>query len=250
MNSISLVSIGAAVLAGSAAAAITSAILSPDGQGTRALVVGGEPDLAGLQGEVDDLRTRNEDLALRLAQLEGSVALGGSRAPADAPDLTVLRERVDQLVAATTEDGPVVVTAQLRSGVTAVLDEIKLQEDQEREVRRQEARDRRMDQQIERLSERLGLDSAQATDMRAVLVEQDLAREEIFATAREFGDREGVGDLLGGLKEETLLSLSQILTPDQLERYSEQTSDRNRRGSDRARGGNNNGGGRRGGGAN
>ncbi|MDP6537949.1 MAG: hypothetical protein QF903_14035 [Planctomycetota bacterium] len=240
MSSTSIVPIVSAALAGTVAAVVTSVVLSTGEEGGSRVVDGG-PDLDALRGEVEALRLGNEELAGQLGELEISLALGSPRVPADLPDLAQLQEQLDQLIATTTQDGPVVVTAQLRSGVTAVLDEIKLKEDQERERRRQEARERRMDQQMDRLSERLGLDSVQAGDMRTILVEQDLKREELFAAAREFGGRDEVQGLMQGLREETLQSLAQVLTPEQLEQYREQSTDRDRPGRGRGarRGGGN-----------
>ena len=178
MSSTPIIPIISAALVGSVAAVVTSVVLSTDGDGISARIVDDEPDMAELRVEVASLQARNDDLTSRLTDLEGQIALGSSRMPADAPDLTAMQEQMNELIAATTESGPVIVTAQLRSGVTAVLDEIQLQEDLEREVRRQEARDRRMDQQIERLSERLSLDSVQTGEVRSILTKQDLKREE------------------------------------------------------------------------
>lgn len=237
MSSTPIIPIISAALVGSVAAVVTSVVLSTDGDGISARIVDDEPDMAELRVEVASLQARNDDLTRRLTDLEGQIALGSSRAPADAPDLTAMQEQMDELIAATTKSGPVIVTAQLRSGVTAVLDEIQLQEDLEREVRRQEARDRRMDQQIERLSERLSLDSVQTGEVRSILTKQDLKREEIFASMRELGDRDSAPDLLQSLRDETTASLAQVLSADQLTQYSEMSSDRDR-------GGNNRGGGR------
>ncbi|KAA3611494.1 MAG: hypothetical protein DWQ01_05225 [Planctomycetota bacterium] len=103
--------------------------------------------------------------------------------------------------------------------VKKTLEDIREQEDQEREQRREEARVQRREDFLSRVQEELWLDDEQVNRMRELMALNDQKRQQMFEDARESGDWQTVRDQFQDWREESMNQLSSILTPTQYEDY-------------------------------
>ncbi len=210
-------------------------------------------ELAALRGQIEGLRQANERLEGRLAALQ--LGQGGARTSASASEteeLAALRnEMADLLFALRTPDAP--PPDSLRSAVRRTLEDVRGEEERQRQLEREQERVQRLDQRIDRLASELELAPYQLADFRKAMVESEARREAAMALMRDGGDWGVARDAMRELREQTQATFSGILTPDQLERFGELSNPRGGRGGFGPGGGpgggnNNPGGGRRGGG--
>ena len=83
-----------------------------------------------------------------------------------------------------------------------------------------------VDEQMARLTEVLELDEDQATSVRAVLEAQMERMQELRSSAA--GDREAMRAAMMEMREETDAQLAEILTKEQMEKYTEMMAQRRR----------------------
>jgi hypothetical protein len=191
-----------------------------DERGRTPIVRGPAQDDDELAAQLRELELQNLDISERLRTLEESLALLGSRrVVADTPAELEEQER-DESIAA--------LAAALRSGqgpdefqvlVENALQEIRAQEERERELEREQQILERVDRRLEELSEELGLTGYQVDAMRPILVERDAKRMELSEKVRESGSWMAFREEYTELREATLERLADVLTPEQLERY-------------------------------
>lgn len=135
------------------------------------------------------------------------------------------------------------------AAVNAAIEKREADEAAERDARRAERREEQMERRMENYVTELGLDAAQADQMKTILLETDTARSDLFTEMRDSGnmDRETIRDMMSELNETQNEKLSEVLNPTQMEQYTEMSSNRGFGGGFGGRGGGNTG---RGGGRN
>lgn len=113
--------------------------------------------------------------------------------------------------------------AQLQSLVLDVLASKEAQDRAQRDQRRLEATQDRVNERVTQLREELGLNSRQANDMGRVLLNEQVRRDEFFGKMREgfVGDRESIRDEMHTIRGDARTELEKILAPDQYDRYVE-----------------------------
>lgn len=230
---------------------------------TRASTVAGSASSAdeALREELSALAETSGEILQRLTDLEErQVAL-----ELNPPTTASLREPVTDEVAPV-DLGPLkdlaaaldavdgAPSAQLHSLVLDVLASKEAQDRAERDQRRLEATQDRVNQRVDELREELGLNSRQANDMGRVLLNEQVRRDEFFGRMREgfSGDRESIRDEMRTIRSDARAEVETILAPDQYDRYVELEDSRRGFGGwgDRgreSRGNDGGGGGRRGG---
>ena len=221
--------LAAGAVGGVTTAGITVVSLYPDSATEAAALdpLAGGSDLAE---EVRGLRAQNARLAERLDLLEQPlVALSrGERAEVRSPEDVQFEADLRELVTAQREGRPI---PNLQTSVRAAVETIRAEDEQERQERRRLQQEQRLDENIARLTQKLGLDGYQATQLRGVLTNEALKRDEMMAAVRESGDfRGGMRQAWGTLREETQTALAQFLTPSQIEQYNESQPRMGRRG--------------------
>jgi hypothetical protein len=230
------------LVAGAAGAMLSTLIAEPATSEGDPIVL---DDSAGdLERRFDSLQRENEALSRRVFDLEkapqSSVA-ERSAAPLEMTDEErAADEQLRAVVAALTNpDTP--MPQEWRDSVNLALMDIRADEDAERDEQRRIRAEDRMDERIVELSQKLGLNTYQSGQMRQILTEESLARDEMRSAIRESGDWTSARDMWTGLREKTNESLSLVLTPQQVEAYQADQSTR----WGRFGGGGNTGGGRR-----
>ena len=232
-------------LAGSVSAWVTSVMLAPADAKDRAPahIVGapalrpaaGSEATAGLRAEVTELEEHHAALSARLMTLEQTLANRVARDPRSAGETDpALPGRIEPLAsrarpeAAEEPDasGPFVDT------VYSALQEIRADEERERDVLRQEAREARVEARLERLVDQIGIGGYQMDQMRELLLWRETTRDELRA-AEGLRDREGIKEDYRAMREETEDRLAGILLPEQLDAYRKSEQRRDRKEPDR-----------------
>jgi len=202
--------------------------------------------IGAIQGEVRELRSSQEELALRLDAVESRPRPVAARTPVPAESPEALDE-VRDMVAAIKDPSPATAPG-LETYVLDVLDQKEAQEEAARLQRRETARQERLRQRVDDLTQELGLSGYQSQEMLTILTDESTRRDTIFTEMRESGDwdRRAIREKMGGIRDETNTALGDVLTPDQLDRYHQ--LERGDFGGGGGRGGGDGSGGRGGGG--
>ena len=217
-----------ALLAGAFAGAVITPVVniatsSAPAAKAAAVVPGGGPDTM-LQTQIDELRAESRSLGDRIDMLGESLAgLDGGRIPvaASSIDLDELAARVAALQEAV--DGKKsAVPLSFRNNVAAALDSIREEEERAREQEREDARVQRLEDRLGQLASDLGLDDFQVGEMRTILNNEALLRNELMAGMRDGGDMGNMRDTMRELRDQTRESLSTVLSEEQLQKYQEQ----------------------------
>jgi hypothetical protein len=230
----------AAAVVGGVSGALGAFLVQSFGSGgepvaRQASVTNAEPGDGGSSGadselghSLDDLRMGDVALATRIDELEARLALVATRAPAS------LGGELDGRLSAS-EVSPERLASMLGDGTNSpefvatvgrALEEIRAQEEAEREAARQEMMRQRIEDRVARLQESLGLSNVQTRDMRTVLLDQESKRDELFASMRDGqGDPMSMRESMRTLRDETSTALQGILTADQYQTYRETERD-------------------------
>lgn len=210
--------------AGSGEAAARSA---PTSEPARGAVIAPE-DGDGLGHSLDELRMGDVALATRIDELEARLASVASRAPA------ALTASVDGRLSAS-EVSPERLASMLGDGASSpefvatvgrALEEIRAQEEADREAERQALQRQRVEDRVARLQESLGLSNVQTRDLRTVLLDQEDKRDALFSSIRDGqGDPMSMRDSMRDLRDQTNTALQGILTADQYDSYRETERD-------------------------
>lgn len=229
-------------VAGAAGAMLSTLIAGPATSEGDPIVL--DDNAGDIERRFDSLQRENEALSRRLLDLEQAsprLAAERSAAPLEmTDDERAADEQLRAVVSALTNpDTP--MPQEWRDSVNLALKDIRAEEDAERDEQRRIRAEDRMDERMVELSQKLGLDTYQSGQMRQILTEESLARDEMRTAIRESGDWTSARDMWTGLREKTNESLSLVLTPQQVEAYQADQSTR----WGRFGGGGNTGGGRR-----
>jgi hypothetical protein len=219
-----------ALLGGFAAGAMGGAVFSTDPSPSSSPLLSAETGLLGDEGELEQ---QIRELGANQASLEASlealqhqyIALAGRRpaeaAPESAESIEKKRDLADLMAAA-----PFSAEEQARFG--SYLDLREQQEEAERDQRRADQRAQRMADRVARLTEELGLDAYQASEMTRVLTDSEKIMTDYFAEMRESGtfDRTTIRTQMTEFRETTNDQLGQFLNTTQLEGYQNSNSSR------------------------
>lgn len=244
-----------AIAAGFGAGAMGGLLFSPSDSESGAPLLSTEASGGYSDGSVDDriqtLQAENASLEAKVGSLEDSIRnleMRRESMPAEVTDV----DTPDTSKPATSyaPESAVPYSAEEELRFSAYMDNIEKQRDAEREAERQERRDEAMARRVTRLTEELGLDTYQSTEMARVLGESETAMRDYWTEMRAAGtfDREQMRTDMAAFNEKTNTALGAFLTPEQVEQYQSSNNGGGRFGGfgrDAGRGG---GGGGRGGG--
>jgi hypothetical protein len=187
-------------------------------------------ELRGAGGDVSQqlatLERQNSELLARLVELEQRQLMAeANRQPVmdtstESEELAKLKDEYGKLVTAM-NDPQAALPDTLRAGVSQALEDIRAQEEQEREEQQKVAAEKRLEDRIGKLASDLGLDNTQVGAMRDILMTESDTRTEMFTKMREGGDFGNMREEMGNLRDSTNDALSKVLTPIQMEQYKE-----------------------------
>jgi len=186
---------------------------------------------AALAEELRGLREENVALHQRLDDLEALIAQEMSRVPIEAVDATrkdgATPKEASQVAAILGDGGSGELPPAFVASVGQALKEIRDEEDRQREIKRAEERQARVEERVGELQEELGLSSYQTGELRVALTGLEEKREALRQQIDDGGgDRREMFEGFRTLYEETNAQLQTILSPEQFDQY--QQSDRNR----------------------
>lgn len=229
MKATIIIALFAGAAAGTGSAALSGVFMSDDNAGDNISAVDPTDDTDALFVWVSALREQNQDLTDRIQVLESRIAMATTqRVPAAAAPI----ESSDDLTAlAAAPDRP--PTQREISRTMLALEKIEADKRTQRDEERRVRDDERLDDQIAKLTEKLGLDAGQAKSMRDILANQNIRRTEMFAGMRNGGggmDRTNMRDTFRELTESINTQVQNVLSPSQYETYTEDNSNRGFRG--------------------
>lgn len=220
-------SLVAALVGGGAAAFVTLALSiesRPERGGPSAYPPGGagEPTADGqrLTQRIESLEGDNRALRARVEALE-------SRPAPDARQPVSAAQDPAAATASRSTDGAAGLSpAVLQQEVEHALASIRSEERAEAEQRRVERESARMEQRLQRLTEQLALSPHQVADMRAHMLAQDAARQELERMRDEGADRETYRSARDEQREAERAQLARILSAEQLQALREHAGGR------------------------
>jgi hypothetical protein len=114
------------------------------------------------------------------------------------------------------------------AAVNAAIEKREADVEAERSERRSARRKEQLDRQMERFTEELGLDAVQADQMRTILDETSRKRNAFFSEMRDSGvmDRDLIRRTMTELNDSVTEQLGDVLTTDQMDKYSELNASR------------------------
>jgi hypothetical protein len=191
-----------------------------------------QTELSALRNQVRTLADENRLLEDRMAALELKSELPPIMAPAAAPLQLVApaienpqSEEVAALLAA--YEDPEQTPEGLETVILGVVQAQEEREREERDARREEEWQERLDEQMQEYAEKLGLNGYQATEMRTALDDQRTASSDLWQQRRDGGmGRTDMRDAFGEIRENTQTTLQGLLLPNQYEQYETMQDDR------------------------
>ena len=189
-------------------------------------------EISRLSQSIDSLGKENRELKGQIGKLAGRLTSFEAREPTEGFGRqpiggVVAKTEFDLLVKKVENMNAPVATASFQNNVVEVIKEREDAQRQKREERRIEQDKKRMDSQMKRYTEDLGLSNYQAVEMGRVLLEQEEKLHSYFRGFQENGgppDHEDIGNMIEAVREETQEQLFPILSADQLSRYEESSS--------------------------
>lgn len=200
-----------------ASRATSEVALSPDEIGVAEL----RAELQALRGENQALQTRLTALELRAPTNERS-AVGDY---ASVEDLKALEEQLLVLLGGT--DLASVEPAALKTRVAYALDALREDEAAVRAQRSLEKQAARLEARVTKMSDWLGLDAYQTTEMRALLTQKDERDNELTRQWKAGGDLAVLGDQKRTNAATHRADLERVLTSSQLETLNERYNSKN-----------------------
>lgn len=242
-----LLSLAAAVVGGVAGAIVVGSGESEPISTGPSLV-----EIAALENRLDDLARQNDRLQDQIDRLEVMPSVAEPvRAVVDAesPPTEEQQKIAAMLRELQQAKGGASLPENFTMQVGAALEQIRAQEDKEREEQRQKARDERFERQLTELAQKLGMDAYQTNEMRTALNAQTTKFEDARELIRDTGDWTMMRESMQTIRDETNAALAQFLTPSQLTQFQESEGGRGGIMGGGMRGGRGGGGGPGGGGA-
>jgi hypothetical protein len=227
MKSLIPIAVLAGAVAGGGTALLAGTVLRPAPE--PAQVVSPDDDLlADLAASLKRVEEENQELADRVSGLEGQLALVRPErqpaAAAPASDAVAVDDELKDLAAALRDPDSVPPPASFQESVNRALQNIRADEEHERDERRRQAYEERLDERLSELALDLGLTKNQSDGLRSLYLEQNERRMQLMDEARD-GNWSTMRDSFREMREQMDQRLAQILTPDQLQRYNEQAGD-------------------------
>ena len=217
-------------LVGASSAAVTVSVLSPSDTDSGIHEVSTKAELSGsdLATEIAALRQQNTELMNRVVDLEMSASLAGTGSERREPvavatdgEYEAMKEELKSLLA-TMQGSSDVVAPVFRESVATVVEDIKAQEEAERDLRRAERRTERTEKRLDDLAEKLGLNPTQVNDLREHTLAIEEKRQAMFAEARELGEFGSMRENMRTLRDESNVALQGIFTPSQYQQYTDE----------------------------
>jgi len=224
-----LASVPAAAV-GAGVATLTTREAPLDSQAVAPL--GGEGDLVALRQEFLSLRDENNALRMRLTAVEERAAAAAALREAVIADVTDA-DGATQGSAEAAAPGALAageLPPRFRDSVATALEDIRAEEERDRDDRRREAVEQRLEDRLDELAIELQLEPYQTDQLRGVISTDTVRRGEIMTEARESGDWGSLRDAFSESREETRLAVAEILTSEQMEKYEAMGNDRGFRG--------------------
>jgi len=159
-----------------------------------------------LLAQLRSLEVANDDLRARIHALEAR--------PSDDARVQVAESetpRPEELAALPPEE--------VHATVAKALEDLRANEKAEAQRVREQREAERLEERLKRMSDQLGLSPAQVADIRALLVAQRDARDDLEQRRESLGSRDAYRTERDALRELEEESLARILTPTQLESY-------------------------------
>lgn len=142
----------------------------------------------GWRTEFEKLRVENAMLAQRLSQIESGA--GAARAALITPETSLSSDELSalkQLVQGSAPSAAAPGAPVLYANVKGALEDIRAQEDAERDERRRQAEAERLERDLERMASELALAPYQTDELRRVLTERNDLRAQMFEQMRAGG---------------------------------------------------------------
>ena len=244
-NPLPLVLIASLVAGGAGAAATTMLSAKPAAASTTGIT----QDNSDILAKLDSMEQSYYSMADRLEALERNSELvpvgnGSERVSAVAPEI-VLEDAVRNVLASMDDTEAIAATPKLEKAVEAVIEMREERRSLERDQKRAEAEEKRLEDRLAKLQTDLGLDQNQLNSMRSIYQDQDEQRAGLRDKMTELrdagGSRDDVRALWTDLRDSTNTAIQGVLSPTQYETYQE--SNQNDGGGRGGRGNNGGGGG-------
>ncbi|MGK0481190.1 MAG: hypothetical protein ACJAQ3_001162 [Planctomycetota bacterium] len=245
-NPLPLVLIASLVAGGAGAAATTMLSSKPAAASTTSGITQDNTDILA---KLDSMEQSYYSMADRLEALERNSELvpvgnGAERISAVAPEI-VLEDAVRNVLASMDDTETVAATPKLEQAVAAVIEMREERSKLERDQKRAEAEEKRLEDRLAKLQTDLGLDQNQLNSMRTIYQDQDEQRAGLRDKMTELrdggGSREDIRTIWTDMRDSANTAIEGVLTPSQYESYQE--SNQSDRGFGRGGGGGNTGGG-------
>jgi nitric oxide reductase activation protein len=207
---------GAAAGFGSATLASSGSPAATENAGSLA-VDSMRKEVARLGDENANLLRLLQTLEMRLDAAPTGGAPGRNAEPLAmaAPELVQLQQQVAQLNERLGDDEQAVEPMAMQT-VSAALEKIRADEDEQRREERREARKEREVERVDELAEELALDGYQKSRMGELVAQYGDSSDTIIESARKTGDWGGIRSAFDELHGQIGESLDTVLTPTQL----------------------------------
>jgi rubrerythrin len=207
-------------------------------------------DLSGVMKQFDQITNRLDEMEMEMAQ----ASVRREVPEADAVDMDDVMDQLKDYMAQLNNPAAA-MPPNFENWVKDANDAIDARKSEERDLARAERDEKRMEDQLSEMSEKLGLNNDQLSSMRTTLTETRAASSELMSDIRENGwgadSRDLMRDGMTEIRETSAAALQGFLSPSQYETYQSDFANDNNGWGRGGRGGNtgggNTGGGNRGG---
>jgi chromosome segregation ATPase len=179
------------------------------------------PSSAGPTSDVAGLSQRLDSLLARIELLETAGSLSVRTPTGDLTETLLTEKQLQEAVAAVMAKGP--DQGAVRSMITSTLDDIQAQEELEREMEREQRRLDQLQARVDRLTEQLALYPDQAAAVYDIWADRDAKRDTIREDMRNgTADFTNMRETFRSLDEEMNTALQGVFTAEQYTKYTEE----------------------------
>lgn len=212
-----IISVLTALGAGAVGAVVVGGGSSSDGTPSSGSMIAKVDEL---QTGIDQLRAENARLLERLIGIENRpAALAPVRVDADQPtsaEVAAIQQDLTSLAAAM-RDPNEALPQNFRLQISNVLDDIRAQEEKEKELARKQRDEERKEERFQEMVTALNLNAYQAEQLRGTLDVAMKAMESARDTMMETRDFEGMRTAMEGVRDAAKLDLSRYMTAEQIQ---------------------------------
>jgi len=217
----------AGAITGAGSATLTAIVMAPPTVQTTsaptALEFDAEESVARQIGAIGE---EIEALARRIDLLEQTPIMSAPSRVSAAPEASMVEEldavaQVQKAMMLPNGDPNPLMMPYVEQALQAIRD----QEERERDERRHEQALERVEERITELTEKLGLDKFQADNMRTILTDQSIRRDDMMREARESGDFGTIRETMQTMRDEYHTQIAAVLSPAQFDQYKETEND-------------------------